>query len=162
MNKRLYIDLPKLRKLKAREIEAIDRPEIRGGFKTLRELATFRFTCRRCKNAPCINACPSDALEKDESGVVQRSVNLCIRCKSCIVACPFGTMMNDLFQTRTGGYRYFDISSEAEMEDFARHYPKEVIRVIENGEEDSENMHALNDRVLVKDLAWMEVNNEEQ
>ena len=39
-----------------------------NGLKTIRELATFRFTCRKCEDAPCINVCPADALEKDENG----------------------------------------------------------------------------------------------
>jgi Fe-S-cluster-containing dehydrogenase component len=162
MGKRLYIDLVRLRGMKARDIEAIDSPEIRGGFKTLRELATFRYTCRHCRNAPCIEACPADALEKDSAGIIHRSVNLCIRCRSCIMACPFGTMMSDLFQTRTGGYRYFDIADEDQMEDFARHYPSDVVRVVENGDELGENIHELNDRVMVRDLTWPGVKTEKK
>ena len=42
-----------------------------NGLKTLRELATFRFTCRRCEDAPCVAVCPADALEKDGEGIIQ-------------------------------------------------------------------------------------------
>ena len=48
-----------------------------NGLKTIRELATFRITCRKCEDAPCINVCPADALEKDENGVVVRYKPLC-------------------------------------------------------------------------------------
>ncbi|MCI0523200.1 MAG: 4Fe-4S binding protein, partial [Bacteroidales bacterium] len=64
-----------------------------NGLKTIRELATFRFTCRRCEDAPCIAVCPADALEKDSDGVIMRHTNLCVSCKSCVTICPFGTMM---------------------------------------------------------------------
>ena len=54
-----------------------------NGLKTIRELAVFRFTCRKCEDAPCISVCPSDALEKDEDGIIIRHTNLCVSCKSC-------------------------------------------------------------------------------
>ena len=45
-------------------------PVILNGFKSIRELATFRFTCRKCEDAPCIAVCPADALEKDGDGII--------------------------------------------------------------------------------------------
>src|SRR5512133_901327 len=70
----------------------------RNGLKTIRELAVFRFTCRKCEDAPCISVCPADALEKDGEGVIARHTNLCVSCKSCVTICPFGTMMTDFFK----------------------------------------------------------------
>jgi Fe-S-cluster-containing dehydrogenase component len=48
--------------------------------------------CFHCEDAWCIKACPTGAMqrrEKDNIVFVQSS--LCVGCKSCIAACPWGT-----------------------------------------------------------------------
>lgn len=156
MSKKLLIDLLKLRDLDDIKMEGVFREgESFKVFKTIRELATFQFTCRKCENAPCINACPAEALEKDADGVVTRAVNLCIRCKSCIVICPFGTMMNDLFEVKTSGYRFFDLNDEKEMTEFAKTFPEDVVRIVEMEENPDEKIFKLNDKILVKELMWL-------
>jgi formate dehydrogenase iron-sulfur subunit len=52
--------------------------------------------CRQCERPPCVEACPSGAMERDPSGVVRRSMLLCWGCGSCIIACPFGVLPTDL------------------------------------------------------------------
>ena len=155
MGKKVLIDLLKLRDLEDCKAEAFDRSIIGNRtFKTVRELATFYFTCRRCDDAPCINVCPADALEKDESGIVKRSLILCIRCKSCIMACPFGTIMNDLFETKISGYNYFDLSDEEEMNDFVAQFPSDVVTIVDMDENPEENIYKLTEKVLFKESAW--------
>jgi Fe-S-cluster-containing hydrogenase component 2 len=155
MSKKLLIDLLKLRELENTKIDGVYRQEEPAMvFKTIRELATFQFTCRKCENAPCINACPAEALEKDNNGFVTRAVNLCIRCKSCIVICPFGTMMNDLFEVKTSGYRFFDLNDDKEMVEFAKTFPDDVVSVVEREENPDEKIYKLNDKILVKELMW--------
>lgn len=51
--------------------------------------------CRQCKDASCVAACPADAMVRDERGVVQRRLMLCIGCGSCARACPFGVLPSD-------------------------------------------------------------------
>jgi formate dehydrogenase iron-sulfur subunit len=69
MTKRVLIDMLKLRSLDTCKAEAFDRGIIGNRtFKSVREIASFYFTCRRCDEAPCINVCPPNALEKDKSG----------------------------------------------------------------------------------------------
>jgi Fe-S-cluster-containing hydrogenase component 2 len=156
MSKKLLIDLLKLRELEDIKMDGVFRQgESFKVFKTIRELATFQFTCRKCENAPCINACPAEALEKDSDGVVTRAVNLCIRCKSCIVICPFGTMMNDLFEVKTSGYRFFDLNDEKEMVKFAKAFPEDVVRIVEMEENPEEKIYRLNDKILVKEQMWL-------
>ena len=47
--------------------------------------------CRQCRHAPCIDACPTGALYKDEeTGAVLLHADDCIGCASCVDACPFG------------------------------------------------------------------------
>jgi len=48
-------------------------------------------TCRHCEDAPCARSCPNDAISRVDDSV-QVNPQKCIGCKSCVVACPFGTM----------------------------------------------------------------------
>jgi Fe-S-cluster-containing dehydrogenase component len=47
--------------------------------------------CMHCVDPACAKVCPSDAITKDEFGVVH-SANpaRCIACSNCVLACPFG------------------------------------------------------------------------
>ena len=62
----------------------------------LRERATFELVCRRCRVASCVLACPFDALERTEEGIIKRHNLRCVSCKSCALACPFGTIYMEL------------------------------------------------------------------
>jgi carbon-monoxide dehydrogenase iron sulfur subunit len=49
--------------------------------------------CRHCEDAPCIQVCPTNAIEQQSSeGPVLVNDALCIGCKFCILACPFGVL----------------------------------------------------------------------
>jgi len=48
--------------------------------------------CRQCAKPPCRDACPVDAISRNESGIVLIDNDLCIGCRECIDACPFGAM----------------------------------------------------------------------
>jgi carbon-monoxide dehydrogenase iron sulfur subunit len=49
--------------------------------------------CQQCMEAPCVAVCPKDALSRDEElGTVKLNYDLCIGCKMCVTACPFGGM----------------------------------------------------------------------
>ena len=49
--------------------------------------------CQQCEEAPCIAVCPNDALSRDLTlGRVTLNYDLCIGCKMCVTACPFGGM----------------------------------------------------------------------
>ncbi len=51
--------------------------------------------CRHCEDAPCLNACISGCLYRDEKGFVRRRKERCIGCWTCIMVCPFGVITRD-------------------------------------------------------------------
>ncbi len=73
----------------------------------LKKLAAARFTprlkliktsrvstpvqCRQCEDAPCAKVCPTGALIHSHNSV-QVVQSRCIGCKSCVIACPYGSM----------------------------------------------------------------------
>jgi Fe-S-cluster-containing hydrogenase component 2 len=57
--------------------------------------------CQQCEDAPCIAVCPRDALSRDDAlGRVVLNDDLCIGCKLCVTACPFGGMGIDAVARR--------------------------------------------------------------
>jgi carbon-monoxide dehydrogenase iron sulfur subunit len=51
------------------------------------------YTCTQCEEAWCLHACPVEAIKVDKATgakVVLESV--CVGCKVCTIACPFGTV----------------------------------------------------------------------
>lgn len=58
------------------------------------------YTCTQCAEAWCLHACPVGALTRNlVTGAVELSESLCVGCKACTVACPFGTIN---YVTQTG------------------------------------------------------------
>ncbi len=55
--------------------------------------AYIPFACRHCAEPLCVASCPVEAITINEkTGLVIRSSNLCIGCRSCAYACPFGVI----------------------------------------------------------------------
>ncbi|MDR0888811.1 MAG: 4Fe-4S dicluster domain-containing protein [Coriobacteriales bacterium] len=48
-------------------------------------------TCHHCEGAPCLSVCPVNAIEKRNDSVVVNE-QICIGCKLCAIACPFGAI----------------------------------------------------------------------
>jgi len=59
-------------------------------------VALLPIICRQCKSASCVDACPAEAMIRDDNGVVRRRLFRCIGCGSCAKACPFGVLPSEL------------------------------------------------------------------
>ena len=163
MKKKVLIDLIKLRSA------MIENPSLllpdgyfyqtlnSNGLKTLRELAVFRYTCRRCEDAPCISVCPVEALEKDEEGIIMRHTNLCVSCKSCVTICPFGTMMTDFFKHHRNKDLLYNLNDEEELERFIKASPPGTVSLTDGDESPADNIYKLNDRVLIREVNYSSV-----
>lgn len=71
-------------------INVVEIEHTEGDNKVRKEFAPMK--CKHCGDAPCIEACPVDAITKRSDGIVLIDNDICIECKNCIDACPFGAI----------------------------------------------------------------------
>jgi Fe-S-cluster-containing dehydrogenase component/formate-dependent nitrite reductase membrane component NrfD len=45
--------------------------------------------CNQCEDAPCVTACPTQAMYRRDDGIVDFDKQICIGCKACMAACPY-------------------------------------------------------------------------
>lgn len=67
----------------------------RSRIRTIRtqEVLITAIACRTCENAPCVIACPRDALTQDSvTGIIHIDNVRCDGCAWCIEACDFGAI----------------------------------------------------------------------
>lgn len=56
----------------------------------------FPKSCLHCDDAPCVTVCPTGAsYKRDEDGIVLVDEDMCIGCKLCSWACPYGAREYD-------------------------------------------------------------------
>jgi len=54
------------------------------------------YTCTQCAEAWCMHACPVEAIVLNaETGAKDVLADICVGCKVCTLACPFGTVNYD-------------------------------------------------------------------
>lgn len=67
----------------------------RSRIRTVRaqEILITAVSCRTCEDAPCVIACPRDALSQDpKTGIIRVDASRCDGCAWCIEACDFGAI----------------------------------------------------------------------
>ncbi len=56
-------------------------------------LHTIPYTCTQCAEAWCLHACPVEAITiNSTTGAKEVNDAICVGCKVCTIACPFGTV----------------------------------------------------------------------
>jgi TPP-dependent indolepyruvate ferredoxin oxidoreductase alpha subunit len=75
------------------EKEKIFNP-LKSRIRSIRINQTFNtaVTCKACLNAPCINACPENAISQTENGTIVIDEQKCKGCDWCIDACQYGAL----------------------------------------------------------------------
>jgi Fe-S-cluster-containing dehydrogenase component len=64
-----------------KSVEVGTFPQVRRAFQVTR--------CNQCEDAPCVAACPTQAMYRRDDGIVDFDKGICIGCKACIAACPY-------------------------------------------------------------------------
>ena len=64
-----------------KSVEVGTFPQVRRNFQVTR--------CNQCSDAPCVAACPTEAMYRRADGIVDFDKSICIGCKACIAACPY-------------------------------------------------------------------------
>lgn len=54
---------------------------------------SFAVSCRHCNDPACVNACITGAMHKEKNGAVVIDHDKCVGCYTCILACPYGSIM---------------------------------------------------------------------
>lgn len=79
--------------------------------------------CKLCKNPRCISSCPTNALSRDESGIIKVNKFLCTSCGNCKDACPFGAISFDVYPS------ICDRCKELEVPMCAQSCPTQALKV---------------------------------
>jgi Fe-S-cluster-containing dehydrogenase component len=64
-----------------KSVEVGTFPQVHRAFQVTR--------CNQCADAPCVTACPTQAMYRRPDGIVDFDKSACIGCKACIAACPY-------------------------------------------------------------------------
>jgi len=71
-----------------------------GSYPEVRRLS-LPLLCMHCREAPCVEVCPTGASQKRLDGIVFVDAEACVGCRACMMACPFGARY---FQDRERSY----------------------------------------------------------
>ncbi len=53
------------------------------------DVSTWAVRCNQCKEAPCVDVCPTEATHRRPDGIVDIDPDLCMGCRYCVIACPY-------------------------------------------------------------------------
>lgn len=79
-----------------RHVKFVENPTVPGeGGNAAGQLPAWGFSsdvCKHCEVAGCLEACPTGAIVRMETGAVFVQPDVCNGCAYCVVSCPFGVV----------------------------------------------------------------------
>ena len=153
--KRLFIDLEKCYRCKqcTAKCSYFHHPENKGII-TLLELATKAQICRKCEEAPCVKACPQEALEKQPDGTLKRYSMRCTGCKTCALACPFGTIYPEIVPYLTSQCDYCLGKGDEKEPECISSCPEGAVQFIEVEESKEKDIYLIGENLAVHSVPW--------
>jgi Fe-S-cluster-containing dehydrogenase component len=159
--RKLFIDIPALIESGV-DIDQIECEYLfhrkNNGPSSVIEVAEFASYCRQCKEAFCVEACPKDALEHLDSGVIKRWNMRCVGCKSCVIACPFGTIFPEVINYVSSNCDYCLSKYEGDQDYIplcVKTSPDKSIQMTEVEEDHENNIFYCGDHLAVKNPNWL-------
>lgn len=87
-------------------------------------VSTYPVRCNQCKEAPCVDVCPTEASHQREDGIVAIDANKCIGCRYCVIACPY---QNRTFLSKDKNPGYFPGYEKTQFEKMGEKlYPHQI------------------------------------
>ena len=157
--KKLYIDLDKC--LECAEEKCACSYNFHpgnNGVISLREMASFAIICRKCEQGTCVLSCPKEALEKEKTGVLKRYNMRCVGCKSCTLACPFGTIIPEFIPYKVSSCDFCVGRLEgSEIPVCVTSCPVKAISYKECEADEAKGEYSIGDNLIAKAYAWDKV-----
>ena len=155
MKKRLFVDLEICYRCEqcTAKCSYFYHPANKGVVSIL-ELANCIEVCRRCEQAPCVQSCPNEALEKQPDGSLKRYNMRCTSCKSCTLACPFGTLYPEIVPYLSSRCDYCLGRSEGKMPECVNTCPLKAVQFIEVEESKEKDIYLIGDNLAVHLVPW--------
>lgn len=125
-----------------------------NGVTNLREYATFLTVCRHCEEAPCVNSCYHQALEKQTDGTLKRYKMRCTSCKSCSLACPFGVIFTDFIPYLDSKCDYC-LGRKGKLPKCITTCPEKAIDLREVKEDPAANIYFIGENLAVHSRKWL-------
>lgn len=125
-----------------------------GGVSSLFEYATFATICRHCEQAPCVNSCYHDALERQADGHLKRYLMRCTSCKSCTIACPFGVILPEYIPYLSAKCDYCIGRQEKEPPICVTSCPHKAVEFKEVQEDIEKNIFLVGEYLAVRGTKW--------
>ncbi len=100
-------------------------------------------SCRHCEDAPCLTACMTGALYRDEDATVRHDDARCVGCWMCVMVCPYGAIKRDTAERRAAAK--CDFCPDRETPACVEACPNEALILVEVVEAAGEGPTEVND-----------------